>query len=125
MSARVCYLRRTDRGDVLAGVRLVGAYTDDSWQAPDNAGGEFDPVEHVRLAAHAASEWIAHALHASKGSRSIDVVCLDGRGKVSLGGEDAAIEAGQRVLWPADVPHRLWTEDATMMTLMVEHPPAP
>ncbi len=55
----------------------------------------------------------------------VDVVCLEGRGRVSLGREDAAIEAGQRVLWPADVPHRLWTEDATMMTLMVEHPPVP
>ncbi len=77
MTARICYLTRADRGDRLAGVRLVGAHTDDTWQAPTNAGGEFDPVEHVRLTAHAAGEWIAHALASGKGPRSIDVVCLD------------------------------------------------
>lgn len=80
MSARVCYLKRADRGDVLAGIRLVGEYTDDSWQAPSNAGGEFEPVEHVRVAADAAGEWVAQALRSSKGSKTIDVACLDVEG---------------------------------------------
>jgi hypothetical protein len=26
------------------------------------------------------------------------------------------------VVWPKDVPHRLWTEGSTMLTLMVERP---
>ena len=50
-----------------------------------------------------------------------DVVCLDGRGMTSVGGEHALIRAGERVHWPADVPHRLWTEDSEMVTLMIEH----
>lgn len=50
-----------------------------------------------------------------------DVVCLDGRGMTSVGGEHAPIRAGERVHWPADVPHRLWTEDSEMVTLMIEH----
>lgn len=48
------------------------------------------------------------------------VVCLEGSGFTSVAGETAAIETGQIVRWPKDVPHRLWTEDSTMLTLMVE-----
>ena len=77
MSARVCYLSRTDRGDALAGVRLVGEHTEDTWQAPVNRDGEFEAVEHVRLGAHAAGEWVAHALRAGRRRRSIDTVCMD------------------------------------------------
>ena len=51
----------------------------------------------------------------------IDVVCLDGRGFVSVGEETAALRAGETVHWPAGVDHRLWTEQSTMETLMVEH----
>ena len=51
----------------------------------------------------------------------IDVVCLEGAGMTSLNGEAAPIRAGERVRWPADVAHRLWTEDSAMVTLMVEH----
>ena len=56
--------------------------------------------------------------------RGIDVVCLEGRGHVSVGEQVFEFEAGQRIHWPTDVPHRLWTEDSTMLTLMAEHPPA-
>ncbi|MCH7791582.1 MAG: hypothetical protein IID31_04790 [Planctomycetes bacterium] len=77
MSARVCYLSRTDRGDALAGVRLVGEHTEDSWRAPVNHGGEFEAVEHVRLGTHAAGEWVANALRAGRRRRSIDTVCVD------------------------------------------------
>lgn len=106
MSAPLCYLKRTDRGDVLAGVRLVGAYTDDSWQAPDNAGGEFDAVEHVRLTAHAAGEWIANALRDAKGARSIDVLCLDVDGSacswVTAPSEQSAVVSAAYSLAGAD-----------------------
>ncbi len=51
----------------------------------------------------------------------LDVYCLEGAGFTSVAGEPAPIEAGQHVRWPAGVMHRLWTEDSTMTTLMVEH----
>jgi hypothetical protein len=39
----------------------------------------------------------------------------------SVGDEQAPIHAGERVHWPAEVPHRLWTGDSEMVTLMIEH----
>lgn len=51
----------------------------------------------------------------------IDVICLQGRGMTSVDGEAATIRAGQRVHWPAHRQHRLWTEEAEMVTLMIEH----
>lgn len=54
------------------------------------------------------------------GERSTDVVCLSGSGYVSLGSDTSAFQAGDRVFWPAGVPHRLWTGDTPMDTLMVE-----
>jgi quercetin dioxygenase-like cupin family protein len=50
----------------------------------------------------------------------IDVLCLDGQGFVSIDGQSSPIRAGERVVWPAGVNHRLWTEHHAMETLMVE-----
>jgi quercetin dioxygenase-like cupin family protein len=50
-----------------------------------------------------------------------DVICLEGHGMTSVGGEPAPLHAGERVRWPAHASHRLWTEDSEMITLMVEH----
>jgi quercetin dioxygenase-like cupin family protein len=50
------------------------------------------------------------------------VACLEGEGFTSVGGVTASFRAGQRVTWPAKVSHRLWTENTTMTTLMVERP---
>jgi quercetin dioxygenase-like cupin family protein len=50
----------------------------------------------------------------------IDVVCLDGQGFVSIGGESSPFSAGERVVWPAGINHRLWTAGCAMETLMVE-----
>jgi len=50
----------------------------------------------------------------------VDVICLDGEGFVSVGGESSVFRAGERVVWPAGVNHRLWTLDVSMETLMVE-----
>ena len=50
----------------------------------------------------------------------IDVLCLDGRGFVSVDGKSSPLGAGQCVVWPPGVNHRLWTENAAMETLMVE-----
>jgi quercetin dioxygenase-like cupin family protein len=50
------------------------------------------------------------------------VVCLDGEGFTAVGEERAQLHASERAFWPAGIPHRLWTEDSTMTTLMVERP---
>jgi len=50
-----------------------------------------------------------------------EVICLEGRGVTSVGDEQAQLRAGERVHWPAQIPHRLWTEDSEMVTLMIEH----
>lgn len=60
-------------------------------------------------------------IHEHPADFDIDVICLEGSGFTSVGGEQAAIHAGQRVHWPAGQPHRLWTTNNEMITLMVEH----
>lgn len=55
----------------------------------------------------------------------IDVICLEGQGMTSVAGESAPIKAGEKVRWPANVPHRLWTEGTAMTALMVEHTAEP
>jgi quercetin dioxygenase-like cupin family protein len=54
-------------------------------------------------------------------SMDVDVVCLDGAGFVSVGGEGFPFRAGEAIRWPAETMHRLWTETSEMTTLMVEH----
>jgi quercetin dioxygenase-like cupin family protein len=60
-------------------------------------------------------------IHEHAADMAIDVICLEGAGMVSVGAEQAALRAGQRLRWPPGVSHRLWTTDSTMLTLMVEH----
>jgi quercetin dioxygenase-like cupin family protein len=50
----------------------------------------------------------------------IEVVCLDGSGFTSVDGDRWALNAGEVVRWPRDRRHRLWTDDSTMTTLMLE-----
>jgi quercetin dioxygenase-like cupin family protein len=56
------------------------------------------------------------------GTNEAIVPCLEGEGFTSVGGVTAPFRAGERVTWPPNIPHRLWTEDSTMTTLMVERP---
>lgn len=72
MTARICYLIRTDRGARLLGVRIADAHGDEIWHAPSEAD-QRDVV--VR-----ASEWIADQL-VNSGKR-IDRLCLDVDGAV-------------------------------------------
>ena len=60
-------------------------------------------------------------IHEHPADFDIDVYCLKGEGIVSMGNEQAPINAGQRVRWIAGINHRLWTIDSPMITLMVEH----
>ena len=71
-------------------------------------------LANLRFAAHAT-------IDEHSAPYGIDVVCLDGSGFVSVGEETSALRAGETVHWPAGVDHRLWTEQSTMETLMVEH----
>lgn len=60
-------------------------------------------------------------IHEHAASMDIDVICLEGEGMVSLDDEQARFRAGERIRWTAGLPHRLWTESTSMVTLMVEH----
>jgi len=61
-------------------------------------------------------------IHEHPGDNDTLVVCIQGEGITSVGGETAELHESERAFWPAGIPHRLWTEDATMTTLMVERP---
>ena len=50
----------------------------------------------------------------------VEVLVLSGSGFTSVGDRVAPVRQGERVRWPAGVPHRLWTEDGPMETLMLE-----
>ena len=58
---------------------------------------------------------------AHEATYDIHVMCQKGSGFVLADGETAEFHAGQSVLWPRDSLHRLWTEDSSMTTLMIEH----
>jgi quercetin dioxygenase-like cupin family protein len=60
-------------------------------------------------------------IHEHPAQHPIDVCCLEGAGLTSVGDESRSLAAGQRVAWPANISHRLWTTDAPMLTLMIEH----
>jgi quercetin dioxygenase-like cupin family protein len=59
-------------------------------------------------------------IHEHPGPNDTIVVCIEGEGLTSVAGETAPIREGEKVFWPRDVPHRLWTENSAMRTLMVE-----
>ena len=60
-------------------------------------------------------------IHEHPADIEIDVICLEGEGMTSINGAEIPLKADQKIRWPAGLPHRLWTEGATMTTLMVEH----
>lgn len=64
--------------------------------------------EHASFAAHDAP-WDCH------------VLCLEGSGFVLVGEETGPIKAGETVLWPKRVMHKLWTDGERMVTQMIEH----
>lgn len=48
------------------------------------------------------------------------VMCIDGEGWTSVADAKTQIRAGELVHWPKEVPHRLWTDNRQMTTLMFE-----
>jgi len=77
LSGRICYLARSDAGDRLESVRLVGPSVDEVWRAP-SASVEADPSESAREAA----KWVKRVLSDLAGKGSLDLVCLDPSGGV-------------------------------------------
>jgi quercetin dioxygenase-like cupin family protein len=71
-------------------------------------------VAELRFSEHAT-------IHEHPGDNDTVVVCLAGEGFTSVAEETAKLAEGQQVRWPKGVPHRLWTDESTMTTLMVEH----
>lgn len=70
-------------------------------------------VAQLRFSEHAT-------IHEHPGEHDTIVVCLEGEGFTSVAGELAPLREGQQARWPKGVAHRLWTEDSTMTTLMIE-----
>ena len=62
-------------------------------------------------------------IHEHPGPNDTLVVCIEGEGMTSVARETARLRAGERAFWPRDVPHRLWTDNSAMVTLMVERTP--
>jgi len=61
-------------------------------------------------------------IHEHPGANDTIVVCIEGEGFTSVAAETDRLRSSERAFWPANVPHRLWTEGTTMTTLMVERP---
>ena len=60
-------------------------------------------------------------IHEHAADFDVDVICLEGEGYTSVDGQVATFKPGQMIRWPALQRHRLWTDDSSMQTLMVEH----
>lgn len=73
MSARILYVRRTDRGGLLRGVRLVSETTDEGWPAHGDAPG--DAGDFAKAAA-----WVQAQLAGTRSTSSIAMVCVDAEG---------------------------------------------
>jgi len=51
----------------------------------------------------------------------IHVLCIEGSGFATCGGEVAELQSGESVLWPKGREHNIYTENSTMTTVMIEH----
>jgi quercetin dioxygenase-like cupin family protein len=103
----------------------VNAVTKPGWTPLSHAGCSGVDVKGLIRLDHlglAMLRFSTHAtIHEHPADMDVDVVCLEGEGFTSVGGRKASLRPDQRVRWPAGLPHRLWTEESTMITLMVEH----
>jgi len=76
LSGRVCYVKRTDRGDRIESVRVLGGRSEATWTG--SVSKETDgPVALIQSAA----DWVAASLAAAK-SRRLAAVCVDGAGSL-------------------------------------------
>jgi hypothetical protein len=113
LSTRVCYIRRTDRGDRLLGARLVGPRTDERFDAP--AVEEAD-LERVTQDIAETAQWISQRLSASS-STTLGSLCVDADGGsfawLTAPGADPAVVAAtyaQSALGGEDSPEGMSVE---------------
>ena len=93
MSIRICYLERGERGALLRGVRVVGASSDERWDAPaPDTPNMADPD----AAARDAAAWIRDHLGAGDDKKQLHRLGLDADGGVC--GWGAARENDSRLL---------------------------
>lgn len=78
MSTRACYLQRTDRGDRLRVVRLLGGHAEEHWSAPAENG---DLEAEALSAPRDAASWIAERL-SGRGASRVDLLCVDVDGAI-------------------------------------------
>jgi len=97
VSIRICYLERGERGALLRGVRVVGASSDERWDAPSPDLGGADGV------ARDAAVWIRDHLSASSKDKALHRLVLDADGGVCGW---VATEHGDRRLLDALVRER-------------------
>jgi hypothetical protein len=101
LSDRLCYIRRTDRGIVLRGLRLVGGHTDDSW-AVDPQGDTDLIVETIEEAA----DWLKQRIDAaSKSEVSGLILDTDGAACTWVKPEDADPDALDSIISDGPVEH--------------------
>lgn len=48
-------------------------------------------------------------------------IATEGEGRVRVGGDEARLCAGQAVMWPPRVPHKLWAETRPFTGIVVEY----
>ncbi len=76
MSERLCYIRRTDRGAALRGLRLISGHSDDTWESTASS----DPTL-VLGSIDDAAQWIKDRL-SGKSTRELGALVLDPDGAV-------------------------------------------
>lgn len=58
--------------------------------------------------------------HASTGDAMVTL--LSGTARITIGGEDFTVHAGETIVMPANVPHALYAQEAFQMLLVVVKP---
>lgn len=57
------------------------------------------------------------SVHASGGDAMVTV--LEGRGRVTIGGKDFLLSAGETIVMPKDIPHAVYGKESFKMLLIV------
>jgi quercetin dioxygenase-like cupin family protein len=75
-----------------------------------------DPVHVVELHFEPGGEMWEHSA-----DHPILFITIHGKGRVRVDGEEAEIQAGQAVLWPAGKRHKAWAEESPLTAIVVEY----
>lgn len=73
--------------------------------------------DRVSMTLFSFDQWEEISAHASGGDALVTV--LEGRGRVTIGGEDFLLSAGETIVMPKDIPHAVYGEESFKMLLIV------